>query len=111
MTDRPPVLGQDLVDRLKHWVAGDGPAPSAAARRVLRVVGRPAQRVVVKLVDPGLQETLDQLRHEAAARQTAPATTAGTDVEILRAELRTTHEALEEMNRRLDRVERALTDL
>lgn len=111
MTDRPPALNQDLVDRLKGWVAGEAPAARAAGRRALRVVGRRARRAVVKLIDPALQETLDRLRHEAAARQVAPASTASIDVEVLRAELRTTHEALVDLRRRLDKVERALTDL
>jgi hypothetical protein len=110
VTDRPPALSQDLVDRLKGWVAGEAPAARGAGKRALRMVGRPAQRAVVKLVDPGLQETLDQLRQEAAARQAAPAQTASTDVEVLRAELRTNHEALLEVAGRLDRIERALTD-
>lgn len=111
MTDRPPALNQDLVDRLKGWVAGEAPAARAAGRRALRMVGRPARRVVVKLVDPALQETLDQLRREAATCEVASATTASSDVEVLRAELRTTHEALVDLTRRLDQVERALHDL
>ena len=59
MTDRPPALSQDLVDRLKRWVAGEAPSARAVGKRAMRMVGRPAQRVVVKLVDPALQETLE----------------------------------------------------
>ena len=111
MTDRPPALSQDLVDRLKGWVAGEAPAARAGGKRALRMVVRPARRAVVKLIDPALQETLDRLRHEAAARHAGPATTASIDVEVLRAELRTIHEELIEVTRRLDEVEQALSDL
>ena len=97
MTDRPPALRQDLVDRLRSWISG-GPAP--ATRRAARVVARPIRRAVVRLVDPSLQATLDQLRSEATAeRARDPA-----EVEVLRAELLA-------LSRRLDAVERAVSHL
>jgi hypothetical protein len=97
MTDRPPALHPDLVDRLRSWVEG-GPAP--ATKRAARVVARPIRRAVVSLVDPSLQATLDQLRAEAAAgRMHDPA-----EVEVLRAEVLA-------LSRRLAAVERAVSDL
>jgi hypothetical protein len=97
VTDRPSALRQDLVDRLRYWVAG-GPAP--ATKRAARVVARPIRLAVLRLVDPSLQATLDQLRAEATAgRVHNPA-----EVEVLRAELLA-------LSRRLDAVERAVSDL
>jgi hypothetical protein len=99
VTDRPPALRPEMVDRLKSWLAG-GAAP--ATRRAARRVARPVRRAVVRLVDPSLQATLDQLRSEAAAASAhAPD---GAEVEVLRAELLA-------LSRRLDAVERALADL
>ena len=65
--------------------------------RAGRVVARPVRRAVVRLVDPSLAATLDELRAEAANRH--PAETA--EVEVLRAELLA-------LSRRLDAVEHAL---
>ena len=94
MSERPPALRQDLVDRLQSWVAGNA---KPATRRASRLVARPVRRAVVRLVDPSLQATLDQLRAEAGARhQSDPA-----EVEVLRAELLA-------LSRRLDAVERAI---
>lgn len=97
MTNRHPALDQDRVDRLRSWLAG-GPAP--ATKRVASLAARPLRRVVVRLVDPSLQATFDQLRSEAAAAQgREPA-----EVEVLRAEILA-------LSRRLDAVERAIADL
>ena len=97
MTDRPPALRQDLVDRLRSWVDG-GPVP--ATKRAAGFVARPIRRAVVRLVDPSLHATLDQLRAEAATERVHdPA-----EVEVLRAELLA-------LSRRLDAVERAVSDL
>lgn len=94
MSERAPALRQDLVDRLQSWVAGNA---KPVTRRASRLVARPVRRAVVRLVDPSLQATLDQLRAEAAARhQAEPA-----EVEVLRAELLA-------LSRRLDAVERAI---
>ena len=97
MSDRPPALRQDLVDRLRSWVASNA---EPVTKRAARVVSRPVRRAVVRLVDPSLQATLDQLRAEAASRHQAdPA-----EVEVLRAELLA-------LSRRLDAVERTIADL
>lgn len=97
MTDRPPALRQNRVHRLRSWLAG-GPAP--ATKRAVGVVARPIRRAVVRLVDPSLQATLDELWAEAANRHRAePA-----ELELLRAELLA-------LSRRLDAVEHALSDL
>ncbi len=94
MSDRPPALRQDLVDRLQSWMAGNA---KPVTRRAAGMVARPVRRAVVRLVDPSLQATLDQLRAEAAAQhQAEPA-----EVEVLRAELLA-------LSRRLAAVERAI---
>lgn len=105
--DRPAALAPDRVARFRSWLSGGAPAAPSVATRALRAAARPARRAVVRLVDPSLQATLDQLRHEAAARQAAPAGTAHAEVEVLRAELAATHAALEALSRRLEAVERA----
>jgi hypothetical protein len=97
VTDRPDALRPELVDRLRSWLAGDA-AP--ATKQAARAVARPVRRAVVRLVDPALQAALDELRAAAAAvRPSDPA-----EVEVLRAEVLA-------LSRRLDAVERALSDL
>jgi hypothetical protein len=108
MTDRPPALSDDLVHRLRSFVTG-GPAP--ATKRAARVLARPLRRAIVRLVDPSLRAALDQVRHETAAREAAPAVPALAEVEVLRAELRSTHAAIEDLSRRLASVEKTLSDL
>ena len=114
MSSRPPVLGQDLVDRLREWSrGGEGGATARVARlrprRVLGAVARPVRRAVVRLVDPSLQATLDELRHQASVARPDPHGT-GVEVEVLRAELRATSQSLAELGRRLEAVERAIAE-
>jgi hypothetical protein len=113
VTFRPPVLGQDLVDRLRAHVVEDSGGRRKAVRRlrvwVLAVLGRPVRTIVVRLVDPSLQATLDRLRQEAAAGP-QPATTAAAraELEVMRAELASVHAGLSDLRRRVDQVERGL---
>ena len=111
MSGRPPVLGHDLVERLKGWSGRDVSSPRhpRRPRRLLAAVARPVRRVVVRLVDPSLRATLDQLRHQADA--TGPGSReVQADVEVLRAELRSAYLSLAELGRRVDAVERALAE-
>ena len=116
MSARPPVLRQDLVDRLRALSSGAaaarGPKMSLAGvrARAVRLAGRPLRKVVVRLVDPSLQATLDQLRREAAAVAPAGAGPAQAEVEVLRAELAATHAELVELRGRLDDIGRAGLD-
>ena len=114
MSPRPAVLGQDLVDRLREWSGGgagggDGPVARAGLRRVLGGAARPVRRTVVRLVDPSLQATLDELRRQASAGR--PDTDgANAEVEVLRAELLAMSQSLAELGRRLAAVERAIAE-
>ncbi|MGI8809120.1 MAG: hypothetical protein ACR2KK_15020 [Acidimicrobiales bacterium] len=101
MSARPPVLRQDLVDRLRGVARAQ--VPAGLRERAIGMVGRPLRTVVVRLVDPSLQATLNQLRNETAV-QPDP------EIEILRAELATAHAALLALGRRLDDIERTLAE-
>ena len=105
MTARPPVLAQDLVDRLRT-LARPGTGAASLPRRTLGKVVRPLRRVVVRLVDPSLQATLEEIRREAAAVGPPGAPPPQPEVEVLRAELATTQNALIDLGRRLDEIER-----
>lgn len=104
MSARPPVLRQDFVERLQAWSRRGSGARGLAPKRVLRAAARPVRRAVVGLLDPSLRATLDEVR-QAAGRGTSE-----TDVEILRAELRTVHQSFAELSRRLEAVERAVAE-
>lgn len=100
MTGRHPALGDDAVEGLRAWMAGAPPI----ARRAAGVAVRPVRRAVLRFVDPSLRAALDQLHAEAG-------TTAGTgqaETEVLRAELSTTHAALEALGIRVAALEERL---
>lgn len=116
MSARPPALRQDLVDRLRALSSGAEAARGRTSSlaglrsRAVRLAGRPLRKVVVRLVDPSLQATLDQLRREAAAVAPPGAGPAQPEIEVLRAELATAHAELLELRQRLDDMERAVSD-
>ena len=105
MSARPPVLRQDLVERLEAWSRRASGARRLTPKRVLRAAARPVRRAVGGLVDPSPRATLDEVRRQAAGPGTSEI-----DVEILRAELRTVHQSFAELSRRLEAVERAVAD-
>ena len=116
MSARPPALRQDLVDRLRALSSG---AQGARGRnsslaglrsRAVRLAGRPLRKVVVRLVDPSVQATLDQLRRETAAAAPSGAMPLQAEIEVLRAELTATHAELLDLRRRVDDMEQALSD-
>ncbi|HEV2761187.1 MAG TPA: hypothetical protein VGV86_16625 [Acidimicrobiales bacterium] len=116
MSARPPALRQDLVDRLRALSSGAEAARGLTSSlaglrsRAARLAGRPLRKVVVRLVDPSLQTTLDQLRRETAAVTARGAMPVQPEIEVLRAELAATHAELSELRRRLDDMERAVSD-
>lgn len=116
MTARPPVLRQDLVDRLRALSSGAAAAPgrtlslAGLRARAQRLAGRPLRKVVVRLVDPSLQATLDQLRRETAAVSPPGAMPVQPEIEVLRAELAATHAELVELRRRLDDMGGSVSD-
>lgn len=114
MTARPPVLRQDVVDRLRSWSAGRQPdrpkgrVARALRDRVLPGVARPVRRMVVRVVDPSLQRSLEQLRREARQLESRGPGSAPPEVEVLRAELLGLQDRLVQLDRRLDSVERTV---
>ena len=115
MSARPPALRQDLVDRLRALSSGAEaarrPQSSLAGlrSRAVRVTGRPLRKLVMRLVDPSLQATLDQLRREAAAVAPPGAMPFQPEIEVLRAELAATHAEVVALRRRLDGMDQAVS--